>query len=112
MQQVNAAYAAGDEDALQRILTDLDASPDAVQDSDVASDLIRVLRQLKQVRDLIAALELEIANTAENDLAKLNPYQPSCRMPSHKSIGCYCVCCICIGKNGCSWFFQSVQICS
>ncbi len=71
MQQVNAAYAAGDEDALRRILADLDASPDAVQGSGVASDLIRVLRQLKQVRDRIAAIELEIANTSENDLAKL-----------------------------------------
>ena len=71
MQQVNAAYAAGDEDALRRILADLDASPDAVQGSGVAADLIRVLRQLKQVRDRIAAIELEIASTAENDLAKL-----------------------------------------
>ena len=71
MQQVNAAYAAGDEDALRRILADLDTSPDAVQGSGVASDLIRVLRQLKQVRNRIAALELEIASTAETDLAKL-----------------------------------------
>jgi DNA repair exonuclease SbcCD ATPase subunit len=71
MQQVNAAYAAGDEDALRRILADLDASPDAVQGSGVASDLIRVLRQLKQVRDRIAAIELEIANASENDLSKL-----------------------------------------
>ena len=71
MQQVNAAYAAADEDALRRILADLDASPDAVQGSGVAADLIRVLRQLKQVRDRIAAIELEIASTSENDLAKL-----------------------------------------
>lgn len=71
MQQVNAAYAAGDEDALRRILADLDASPDAVQGLGIAADLIRVLRQLKQVRDRIAALELEIECTAENDLAKL-----------------------------------------
>ena len=71
MQQVNAAYAAADEDALRRILADLDASPDAVQGSGVAADLIRVLRQLKQVRDRIAAVELEIANTSEHDLAKL-----------------------------------------
>ena len=72
MQQVNAAYAAADEDdALRRILADLDASPDAVQGSGVASDLIRVLRQSKQVRNRIAAIELEIASTSENDLAKL-----------------------------------------
>lgn len=71
MQQVNAAYAAGDEDALRQTLVDLDASPDAVRGSGIAADLIRVLRQLKQLRGRIAAIELEIANMAENDLAKL-----------------------------------------
>jgi chromosome segregation ATPase len=71
MKEVNAAYAAGDEDALRRILVDLDASPDAVQGSGVGADLIRVLRQLKQVRDRIAAIEMEITNLSETDLAKL-----------------------------------------
>jgi hypothetical protein len=71
MKEVNAAYAAGDEDALRRILTDLDASPDAVQGAGVGADLIRVLRQLKQVRNRIAAIELEVAALSETDLAKL-----------------------------------------
>lgn len=60
MKEVNAAYAAGDEDALRRILAGLDASPDAVRGSGVGADLIRVLRQLKQVRNRIAAIELEL----------------------------------------------------
>ena len=71
MQEVNAAYAAGDEDALRRILADLDNSPDTVQGSGVGADLVRVLRQLKQVRDRIAAIKQEIANLSETDLAKL-----------------------------------------
>jgi DNA repair exonuclease SbcCD ATPase subunit len=71
MTEVNAAYAAGDEDALRRILAGLDTSPDAVQGSGIGADLIRVLRQLKQVRDRIAAIELEVASLAETDLAKL-----------------------------------------
>ena len=33
--------------------------------------MIRVLRQKKQIRDRIAAIELEIANLSETDLAKL-----------------------------------------
>jgi hypothetical protein len=71
MKEVNAAYAAGDEDALRRILAGLDVSPDAVQGSGIGADLIRVLRQLKQIRDRIATIEFEIAKMSETDIAKL-----------------------------------------
>jgi DNA repair exonuclease SbcCD ATPase subunit len=71
MKEVNAAYAAGDDDALRSILTGLDASPEAVRGSGVGADLIRVLRQLKQVRNRIAAIELEIESLLETDLARL-----------------------------------------
>lgn len=71
MKEVNAAYAAGDEDALRSILAALDASPDAVQGFGIGADLIRVLRQLKQIRDRIAAIKLEMANLSETDLAQL-----------------------------------------
>jgi len=71
MKEVNAAYATGDEGALRRILAGLDASPHAVQGSGIGADLIRVLRQLKQLRDRIAAIESEIAGLSEADLAKL-----------------------------------------
>jgi hypothetical protein len=71
MKEVNAAYAAGDEDALRHILAGLDASPDTAQGPGIGADLIRVLRQLRQIRDRIAAIELEIANLSETDLAKL-----------------------------------------
>jgi hypothetical protein len=65
MKQVNAAYVAGDEDALRRILADLDTSPDTVQGSGVGADLIRVLRQLKQVRDRRTAIERELVRGSE-----------------------------------------------
>lgn len=71
MKEVNAAYTAGDEDALRRILTGLDSSPDAVQGSGVGADLIRVLRQLKQVRNRITAIEAEISNLLQTDIARL-----------------------------------------
>jgi DNA repair exonuclease SbcCD ATPase subunit len=71
MKDVNAAYAAGDEDALRKILADLENSPDAVQGSGVGADLIRILRQLKQVRDRIATIESEIAKISETDIARL-----------------------------------------
>jgi hypothetical protein len=71
MKEVNVAYGRGDESELRRILANLDSSPDAVQGLGVGADLIRVLRQLRQIRDRIAAIELEIAGLAETDLAKL-----------------------------------------
>lgn len=71
MKEVNAAYAAGDEASLRRILAGLENSPDTVQGSGVGADLVRVLRQLKQIRDRIAAIELEITGLSESDLAKL-----------------------------------------
>jgi hypothetical protein len=71
MKEVNAAYAAGDEEALRRILADLENSPDTVQGSGIGAELVRVLRQLRQVRNRIAAIESEIAKMSEADIAKL-----------------------------------------
>lgn len=71
MKEVNAAYGRGDESELRRILANLENSPEGVQGSGVGADLVRVLRQLRQIRDRIAAIELEIAGVAETDLAKL-----------------------------------------
>jgi hypothetical protein len=71
MKEVNAAYAAGDEDALQRILAGLDSSPEAVQGSGIGADLIRVLRQLRLVKNRLAAIDLELAVLAETDIALL-----------------------------------------
>jgi hypothetical protein len=71
MKEVNAAYAAGDENALRRILAGLDSSPDAVQGSGIGADLIRVLRQLRLVKNRLAAIDLELAVLAETDIALL-----------------------------------------
>jgi len=71
MKEVNAAYAAGDEDALRRILADLDSSPDAVQGSGVGADLVRVLRQLRQVRNRISAIEREMDVLNQSEIALL-----------------------------------------
>jgi len=71
MKQVNAAYAAGDEDALRRILADFENSPDAVQGAGIGADLVRVLRQLRQVRNRMGAIEIEVAKLSEAHIAKL-----------------------------------------
>jgi chromosome segregation ATPase len=71
MKEVNAAYAADDEDALRRILVDLENSPDAVQGSGIGADLVRILRQLRQVRNRIETLDQEISILLRSDTAKL-----------------------------------------
>ena len=71
MKEVNAAYSAGDEDALRRILVGLENSPEAVQGLGVGADLIRVLRQLRLVRDRLAAIDTELAALGETDIATL-----------------------------------------
>jgi hypothetical protein len=71
MKEVNAAYAAGDEEALKRILVGLDNSPDDVQGLGIGADLIRVLRQLRLAKDRLAAIDMELAALAETDIAML-----------------------------------------
>jgi len=71
MKEVNAAYAAGDEDALRRIIVGLENSSEAVQGLGVGADLIRVLRQLRLVRDRLAAIDTELAALGETDIATL-----------------------------------------
>jgi DNA repair exonuclease SbcCD ATPase subunit len=71
MKEVNAAYEAGDEDALRRILADLENCPDTVQGSGIGADLVRILRQLRQVRNRIEALDQEISILLRSDTSKL-----------------------------------------
>ena len=71
MAEANAAYQRGDAEALRRILEEYESSPESVRGGGIGADLVRVLRQLKQIRDRIAAIILEIANLAEAEIAKL-----------------------------------------
>ncbi len=71
MTEVNAAYTAGDEEALRRILADLESSPDAVRGDGVGAHLVRVLRQLKQVRIRISAIEAELKSLRQSETALL-----------------------------------------
>jgi hypothetical protein len=71
MAEANAAYQRGDAGALRRILEEYESSPESVRGAGIGADLVRVLRQLKQVRDRIAAIILEVATLAEAEIAKL-----------------------------------------
>ena len=71
MKDVNLAYGKGEEDALRRILVTLDNSPEEVRGLGIGADLIRVLRQLRLVKDRLLVITTELAALAETDIALL-----------------------------------------
>jgi hypothetical protein len=71
MAEANAAYQRGDTEALRRILAEYESSPESVKGVGVAADLVRVIRQIKQVRSRLAQIELVIATLIDSDIAKL-----------------------------------------
>jgi hypothetical protein len=71
MTEANRAYEHGDGEELQRILDEYESSPDSVRGTGVAADLVRVLRQVKQVKDRLAQIEEEIARLGDSDIAML-----------------------------------------
>lgn len=71
MKVVNAAYAAGDEKTLREIVEAAEYSPDSVEGSGVGADLIRLLRQLRRVRNRLLAVELEMTKLSKSELSQL-----------------------------------------
>jgi hypothetical protein len=71
MAEANRAYQNGDTEALREILQKYEGSPASVRGTGVAADLVRILRQLKQVRDRPAQIKEEIASLGESDIAIL-----------------------------------------
>ena len=71
MSEANAAYQRGDADALIKILEGYESSPESVQGEGVAADLVRVIRQIRQVESRLSQIEVEIANLSDSDIAKL-----------------------------------------
>jgi hypothetical protein len=65
------AYEQGDADALRRILEEYESSPESVQGTGVAADLVRVIRQIRQLQKRLVQIELEIASLGASDVAKL-----------------------------------------
>jgi hypothetical protein len=71
MKEANAAYERGDAETLRRILEEYESSPESVKGEGVAADLMRVIRQIRQVRSRLSQIELEIASLIDSDIAKL-----------------------------------------
>ncbi len=71
MAEANRAYEQGNVDEMRKILDEYESSPETVKGSGVAADLVRVIRQMKQIRGRLAQIELDIASLIDSDIAKL-----------------------------------------
>jgi peptidoglycan hydrolase CwlO-like protein len=71
MAEANGAYQRGDTEALRRILEEYERSPESVRGAGIAADLVRAIRQIRQVRNRLSQIELEIAGLIDSDIAKL-----------------------------------------
>jgi hypothetical protein len=69
MAEANAAYQRGDADALRRILEENESR--SVRGAGIAADLVRAIRQIRQVTNRLSQIELEIASLIDSDTAKL-----------------------------------------
>jgi hypothetical protein len=54
---LNEAYAAGNEDRIREILHEWEMSPESVKGEGVGADLVRILRQIQQVKDRLRKIE-------------------------------------------------------
>ena len=72
MARVNDAYQQQDCDALTVLLADWEASPESVSGMGIASDLVRVIRQIAQVRRRIDDIDLAIETLKAGELHSLN----------------------------------------
>jgi len=71
MAEANLAYQRGDADTLKRILEEYASSPESVRGTGTAADLVRVIRQISQLRRRLVQVEEEIASLNSSDIAKL-----------------------------------------
>ena len=71
MAKVNDAYQRQDSEALEALLAAWEASPESVSGTDVASDLVRVIRQIAQVRRRIDSIQQAIDTLKTGELHTL-----------------------------------------
>jgi hypothetical protein len=72
MAEVNKAYEDEDEEKLNAILREWKNRLEAIEGDDVASNLIRVIRKISQIKERLLQIDDEIMFIKESDLFKLN----------------------------------------
>lgn len=71
MAKVNEAYKREDEETLKRLVEEWEASPESVEGTGVASELVRMIRQIAQARRSIASIGSRIEALKETELYSL-----------------------------------------
>jgi septal ring factor EnvC (AmiA/AmiB activator) len=71
MAGANRAYEAGDAETLQRILDEYQDGADAVKGEGIGAELIRIIRQISQAKERVAAIEQELAALRQSEIALL-----------------------------------------
>jgi hypothetical protein len=71
MSEANRAYQRGDADELRRILEEYESSPEAVQGTGIAADLLRVIRQIGQIHQRLGQISGEVSALISSDISKL-----------------------------------------
>ena len=67
MAQLNAAYSSGDQKTLNKLMDDFRDAPELVSGDTVADNLVRVIRQICQVKNRMKAIEVEMATIRESE---------------------------------------------
>jgi hypothetical protein len=71
MAEANRAYEMGDTEALQRILDEYQDGADAVEGEGIGAELIRIIRQISQAKNRLAAIEQELAALRQSEIGLL-----------------------------------------
>lgn len=71
MAEVNEAYAAGDEERIRQILRNWHASPETVEGTGTATELVRVIRKIAQLESRLQAIATEMAQLQASELFDL-----------------------------------------
>ena len=67
MQEINAAYEAGDQDRLEELLRSWNVSPESVEGEGIGAELVRVIRQIRQTSQRIAAVRSGLSEIESTD---------------------------------------------
>ncbi len=71
MAELNKAYEACDEERIRQILDQWRSSPEHVRGDDTAAQLVRVIREIAQVRKRLDAIKAEVEELSEGELSRL-----------------------------------------
>lgn len=78
MAAANRAYEAGDAETLRRILDEYHEGADAVEGEGIGAELVRIIRQISQAKERIAAIEREFVALRQSEIALLKKQAEEC----------------------------------